>query len=356
MINRKKPSKVFMALSGGVDSAVGAALLQQAGYQVAGCFMRLSNDQERPQDCLVSEAEDRARRLANYLDIPFFVFDLRSQFDRLIIQPFLKDYQRGLTPNPCVFCNNLIKLELFWTQAEEKGADFMATGHYVCRREKKQRWELHRGVDKQKDQSYFLWRLNQEQLSRTLFPLGRYRKHQVRRLAQKWHLPIQKVAESMEVCFVPRSIDEYLSHHLDFQPGPIIDDQGQLIGQHRGLPLYTVGQRKKIGLTGGPYYVRDKDIEKNILLVTKDKRTLETRYLFCNQLNWLDGQPPRFPITVKAKVRYRHSLAMAKLDRQDTGRCRVDFRSPQLAVTAGQSVVFYRGSKLIGGGVIIKQE
>lgn len=356
MTNRKKPRKVFMALSGGVDSAVGAALLQQAGYQVAGCFMRLSTDQEHPQDCLASEAEDRARRLANYLDIPFFVFDLRSQFDRLVIQPFLKDYQRGVTPNPCVFCNNLIKLELFWTLAQEKGADLMATGHYVCRREKKQQWELHRGVDKQKDQSYFLWRLNQEQLSRTLFPLGRYRKHQVRRLAQKWHLPVRKAAESMEVCFIPHSIDEFLTDRLDFQPGPIINDRGQLIGQHRGLPLYTVGQRKKIGLAGGPYYVRNKDIEKNILLVTKDKRTLKRRSLSCNQLNWLDGQPPKFPITVKAKVRYRNPLSAAKVDRQDAGRCRVDFRTPQSAVTAGQSVVFYKGSKLMGGGVIIKGE
>lgn len=354
-ITKPKPEKVMVALSGGLDSAVSAALLQQAGYEVAGCFMKLWVDEAQPEDGASTEAQDRARKIANYLDIPFFVFDLQAEFDQAVIQPFLKVYQAGLTPNPCVFCNEQIKFDLFWQRAQAEGADFMATGHYVILRPKNNLFELHRGDDKSKDQSYFLWRLNQAHLQHSLFPLGHYRKHRVRKLAERWKLPAPKRLESMEICFIPGSIDNFLSARLKLSPGPIIDDQGQELGQHQGLPLYTIGQRKKIGLTHGPYYVRKKDIKKNTLLVTKDKRTLANRHLFCNEVNWIDGVEPNRTISVKAKIRYHHRMSAAKVSRSSDGRYRVDFRRPQAAITPGQSVVFYRGSKLLGGGVIIEE-
>lgn len=344
-----------MALSGGLDSAVGAALLQQAGYEVAGCFMRLWVDQQRPNDCPTLEAEERAEKIASYLNIPFFVFDLRREFDELVIQPFLRDYQSGLTPNPCVFCNEKIKFDLFWQRAQVEGADFMATGHYVVSRRKGDLVELYRGVDKSKDQSYFLWPLKPEQLRRSLFPLGRYRKHHVRKLAERWKLPAPKRLESMEICFVVNSIDQFLADRLKFSPGPIVDDQGREIGRHQGLPLYTIGQRKKIRLPGGPYYVRNKDIKNNALSVTKDKRTLSSRHLTCSKVNWLDGVGPKLPASLKAKIRYHHRMSAATVNKSSADLYRVDFRWPQGAITPGQSVVFYRGSKLLGGGVIVEE-
>ncbi len=332
-------------MSGGADSAAAAFLLKESGYQVAGAFMRLWREKG------ADDGEKAARAVASALDIPFFLFDLRSEFEQEVVVPFLEAYQSGLTPNPCVDCNHRIKFDLFWRKAEKMGADLMATGHYVRLKKVGGLFELHRGVDREKDQSYFLWRLDQERLERSVFPLGGCRKEDVLGLVEREGLPVRP-GESMEVCFIASSIGEFLSQRLEFSPGPILDDSGREVGCHRGLPLYTIGQRRGIGLPGGPYYVRNKDIVRNTLIVASDKRTLNQRVVGCAQLNWLDGFQPECPIAVKAKIRYRQIMSEAVLD-FERGVFRAEFKKEQRAVTPGQSIVFYRGTKLLGGGVIL---
>lgn len=328
-----------MALSGGADSAAAAFLLKDSGYRVSGAFMQLFEG---------DSGQENAREVASALDIPFHLFDLRKEFEREVVAPFLESYRSGLTPNPCVDCNQKIKFSLFWRKAVAAGANLMATGHYV-RLKENGLFELHCGLDQGKDQSYFLWRLGQAELGRSVFPLGEYRKDQVREMVKD--LPVRK-QESMEVCFIASSPEDFLKERLSFSPGPILDDSGREVGRHQGLPLYTIGQRKRIGLSGGPYYVRKKDIEQNALIVTRDERTLNQQTVVCGQLNWLNDGAPECPLTVRAKIRYRQGLSEAVLNLEDKDVGRLEFKELQRAVTPGQSVVFYQGTKLLGGGVM----
>jgi len=343
-----KTKKVFVALSGGVDSAVAASLLQKEGYEVTGCFMKLYD-----QDVEDNESSEKsASRIASYLGIDFLIFDFRKEFKRIIIDSFLQDYRQGLTPNPCVLCNEKIKFGLFWEKAHQQGADLMATGHYARIRKRNGMLNLYRAKDKIKDQSYFLWRLKKEQLEKILFPLGNYQKEKIKKMAKKWNLITSEREESMEICFAPGKIEEFLRNNLKISSGPIINPKGETIGHHKGLPFYTIGQRKGIGLSGGPYYVFNKKIEKNILQVTKTNKLLNQSDLLCHQINWLDGEKPTSPINAKIKIRYQHQAVEGIIFFDQEDFVRVAFRHPQTAVTPGQSVVFYRGSKLLGGGVI----
>lgn len=344
-----KKKKIFVALSGGIDSAVAAALLKEKGYKVVGCFMRLHDYNVKNRE----SSEKSAREIAAFLGIDFKIFDFRKEFQKEIIYPFLRDYENGLTPNPCVFCNEKIKFDLFWQHAREEGADLMATGHYARIKRDRHGLNLYRARDKNKDQSYFLWRLKKEQLDKIIFPLGGYSKEEVRKMGKRWGLKAVERKESMEICFVPGKIEKFLHNNLILSPGPILDLSGKIIGRHKGLFLYTIGQRKRIGLSGGPYYVCNKNMSNNAVIVTKDKEELKRKILFCHQLNWLDMRTFRCPVKVKAQIRYSHKPARGIMSSEGKGVYKVIFNLRQSSITPGQSVVFYRRLKLLGGGVIM---
>jgi tRNA-specific 2-thiouridylase len=371
-MRKLKQKKVIVAMSGGIDSSVAAALLKRAGFQVVGAFMKfwMAPDDNgligRWNRCCSPEAEKRARKVAKNLKIPFYVFNFEKEFKKRIVDYFLSEYKLGRTPNPCVVCNKEIKFGLLLEKALKLDADYVATGHYARiekAKNKKQKIEfkLLKGKDKEKDQSYFLWQLNQKQLKHILFPVGQYTKKEVRELARSFKLPVLKTSESQEICFIKTTINDFLKRHLKPKTGKIVDTKGKILGQHQGLAFYTIGQRKGIGLAGGPYYVLDKDLKKNLLIITKNEKDLSKRELICKNVNWIASQKPNLPITVTAKIRYRHKGATANIFYDKKFRVyRLKFKVAQRAITPGQSVVFYRGEERgareaggRGGGVVV---
>ena len=362
----KKGQKVMVAMSGGMDSSVTAALLKKAGFNVTGVFMRLA---DLPH---LSKEEKRAKKIAKILGIPFLSLDLRKEFKKRIIERFLKEHKAGLTPNPCVVCNKEIKFGLLLEKALTLSADFVATGHYARKSElitynlQLTTYKLLRAKDKDKDQSYFLWMLNQKQLRKILFPIGDYTRKEVENLARKFKLPVLKAKKSVEICFIKTTINDFLSNYLKSKPGQIVDVRSKVLGEHGGLHFYTIGQRKGIGLPRGPYYVMDKDIKKSLLIVTKNEKDLYKKELTAKSINWISGKPPLLPLRIKTKIRYRQLALPATIyhlksniyrgpDFCRGGRgvgCSLIFEKPQRAITPGQSVVFYKGDELIGGGII----
>ncbi len=345
--------KVICAISGGIDSSVAAALLKRAGFNVTGVFMNLVN---LPR---FQEVEKRAKMIAKILKIPFFSLDLRKEFKKRIINCFLAGYKKGITPNPCVACNKEIKFGLLLEKALALEADFIATGHYARKNLKKStggekfKFSLLRARDKEKDQSYFLWMLNQDQLKRILFPIGNFTREEVRSMAKKFKLPVLSISKSVEICFIQTTINDFLRKHLKEKVGKIVTKDGEIIGEHKGLWFYTIGQRKGMRLSGGPYYVLDKNLKKNLLIVTKNEKDLYKKELVAKNVNWISGKEPKLPLKVKAKIRYRHISAIAEIRRQLMSKNYVVFfDKPQRAITPGQSVVFYRGEELLGGGII----
>jgi len=340
--------KVLVLMSGGIDSSVAAALLKKEGFEVMGAFMKLAN---LPK---FNEAKERAEKVAKILKIPFYVFNLEKKFKKKIIDYFLKEYKAGNTPNPCVLCNKEIKFGLILEKALSLGANFVATGHYArkIQNPKSKIQKLLVAKDKKKDQSYFLWMLNQEQLKRILFPIGSYTKEEVRNFAKKFKLPVLKAKKSVEVCFIEKTVNDFLRKYLKEKPGKIVDTKGKVLGEHRGLWFYTIGQRKGIGLSGGPWWVVDKDLKKNLLIVTKNEKDLLRDELFCKDVNWISGREPKLPMEVKAKIRYKTNFAKATIYSVKNKIYKAIFEKPQRAITPGQSVVFYKGEELLGGGII----
>ncbi|MBI2626010.1 MAG: tRNA 2-thiouridine(34) synthase MnmA [Candidatus Nealsonbacteria bacterium] len=361
--------KIIIAMSGGVDSSVAAALLKRAGFNVAGVFMRFWHESGKAENrCCSSDSEKRARAVASKLGIPFYAFNFEKEFKKRIVDCFLRDYKAGLTPNPCVVCNKEIKFGLLLEKALALGADFIATGHYVKIHKfvnsKQIRYSLMTAQDKAKDQSYFLWQLNQKQLSRVLFPVGDYTKPEVRKLAKRFGLPTAATPDSQEVCFVPDTINNFLAKYIKPKPGHICasSEEAQIVlpprkhkpkPKHQGLAFYTIGQRKGIGLSGGPYWVLGKNFKKNRLIVTKNQKDLLKKELIFKNANWLSVEP-KLPLRVMAKIRYRSKISAAMLYKN-----KLIFNRPQRAITPGQSVVFYlprrqagKGQELIGGGII----
>jgi len=375
-------------MSGGVDSSVTAALLERADFDVTGVFMKFWSEPDKNglvgvgNRCCSPEAEVRARKVAKILKIPFYVFNFEKEFKKRIVDYFLTAHKKGITPNPCVVCNKEIKFGLLLEKALTLSADFVATGHYARLKNVGSETKLLKAKDKTKDQSYFLWALSQKQLRRTLFPLGNYRKTQVRELAKELKLPFfsgldrNKVPESQEICFVDDSIGEFLRRRIKLKPGKIINTRGEILGKHQGLPLYTIGQRKGIGLPGGPafaktvsfaevasatkaesagkpYYVLDKDIKKNFLVISKNERDLYKKELFLKEIHWISNKSPRLPLKIKTKIRYRQPLVSAVLyPEQKTKGYKLVFRVSQRAVTPGQSAVFFKGREVLGGAII----
>jgi len=343
--------KIVVAMSGGVDSSVAAALLKRNGFELTGVFMKLA---DLPK---FGESEKRAKKIAKILKIPFLVLDLRKEFKKRIVDYFLKEYKKGITPNPCVVCNKEIKFGLLLKKALALDADFIATGHYARIKKDKKGVHLLRAKDKNKDQSYFLWMLNQKQLRRILFPVGNYTRKEVERLAKKLKLPVLGAKKSVEICFIKTIINDFLSKYLKEKPGPVVEQVhygvNKIIGRHLGLWFYTIGQRKGIGLPGGPYYVLDKNLKKNLLIVTKNERNLYKKELIAKNVNWISGKVPEFPLNLKAKIRYRHQSALAVITKTLNPKTyTLKFEKSQRAITPGQSVVFYRGEELLGGGII----
>jgi tRNA-specific 2-thiouridylase len=370
-MNTRKNKKVIIAISGGVDSSVSAALLERAGFEAAGVFMRFWAESSkgslsgRWNRCCSLEAELRARRVAKKINIPFYVLNFEKEFKKKVVDYFLKEYKAGRTPNPCVVCNKEIKFGLLLKKMLAIGADYIATGHYakikrqilkIKSKNQKSKiiYRLYRSKDKNKDQSYFLWQLNQNQLRHIIFPVGNYTKREVRKLARKFDLPTAETLESQEICFVKTKINDFLKKHIITKAGKIIDTRGKIIGTHQGLAFYTIGQRKKIGLSGGPYYVVNKDLKRNYLIVTKNEKDLYQKDLIVGKVNWISGEIPKLPQKIEIKIRYRQkatpALIISKLN--DT-KYKIQFKTPQRAITPGQSAVFYKKNELLGGGIII---
>jgi len=362
LLNKSK--KVAVALSGGVDSAVAAALLKQQGYEVAGIFMKFwqapfnSGKSGGWNRCCSFDAQQRAREVARVLGIRFYVLNLEQQFKKKVVDYFLREMKAGRTPNPCVVCNKKIKFGLLIDKALAIGADFVATGHYArlsraSSKFKVQSSKLMKAKCKAKDQTYFLWQLNQKQLAKVLLPIGEIaNKTEVRQLAKKFNLPVAQTKESQEVCFIQNTTEEFLKKYLKAKPGAIQNKAGQTLGQHSGFWFYTIGQRKGIGLSGGPYFVVDKDFKKNILIVSNNENDLLKKDLIAEKVNWVSIQPSKFPLKVKAQIRYRHVPASAMLYQLPATNYKLVFAKPQRAITPGQSVVWYQGEELLGGGVI----
>jgi tRNA-specific 2-thiouridylase len=364
-MSAKKP-KVICAMSGGLDSSVAAALLKRSGFDVIGVFMKFWAEPDKndligsKNRCCSPEAELRARKVAKILKIPFYVFDFSKEFKKKIVDYFFKELKKGNTPNPCVVCNKEIKFGLLLEKALSLGADFVATGHYARKRELKTQnskvktYQLLRAKDKEKDQSYFLWMLNQKQLRRILFPIGDYTRKEVENLAKKFKLPLLRAKKSVEICFIKTTLDDFLRKYLKEKPGKIIDTQGKILGEHRGLWFYTIGQRKGIGLAGGPYWVLDKNVKENTLIVTKNEKDLFKKELICKNVNWISGKEPKLPLKIQAKIRYRHQLTWAVSYKLKAKSYKLVFEKPQRAITPGQSIVFYKGQEVLGGGIIVK--
>lgn len=342
-------------MSGGVDSSVAAALLKRDGFDVVGVFMKFWSEggSEIKNKCCSSESEKRARRVAKILKIPFYALNFEKEFKKRIVDYFLKENKKGVTPNPCVVCNKEIKFGLLLEKALELDADFIAMGHYARIKKDERGAHLLKGRDAEKDQSYFLWKLNQKQLKHVLFPVGSCTRSEVEKLAKKFKLPFSGVKKSQEICFIPNTVEDFLRRHLKSKAGKIITKEGKTIGEHQGLWFYTIGQRKGIGLPGGPYYVMDKDLKKNLLLVTKNEKDLFKKELIAKNINWILGKEPKLSLKVSAKIRYRHKSTLAKIYPHTAhATYRIRFERHQRAVTPGQSIVFYKGRELLGGGII----
>jgi len=353
-------SKVVVAMSGGVDSSVAAALLKKQGYDIVGMMLRLWSEpgKEDSNRCCTPDSMAMARRVAAKLDIPFYVVDAKEVFRETVVQYFLDGYATGQTPNPCLLCNRQIRWTFLLDHALALGADSMATGHYVRRKTKEGgRHLLLRAVDHSKDQSYVLHVLNQDKLARALFPVGEYPKSEIRKIAEELGLPVYKRPDSQDLCFlagedyrnfIRRNAAEMLV------PGEIMRRDGQTIGQHNGLANYTIGQRKGLGVASPvPLYVLGKDAATNALIVG-EAHELGTSELTANDVNWPSGRGSLEPFRAEVKIRYTAREAPALVTPLEGGRqARVRFDTPQRDVTPGQAAVFYDGDVLVGGGIIV---
>lgn len=353
-------NRVVVAMSGGVDSSTTAWLLRERGYEVIGatmCIGTMDRTQGAPARCCsLADIED-ARRVALQLGIPFYVFHLREEFERDVIQYFCDEYAKGRTPNPCILCNAKIKFGSFLKKALELDADFIATGHYARLDfdERIGRSFLRRGVDRKKDQSYVLFSLGQEQLHRTLFPLGEYRKEEVRRRALELGLQVHDKPESQEVCFIhDRSYHPFLQERLkeSIEPGPIINRKGCVLGRHKGIPFYTIGQRRGLRLAKGkPLYVIGIDRERNTVIVGEGEEVYRDT-LIVDSINWIVPQKMAPSFSTQVKIRYNHPGSEAIVSPKGNEELKVKFNSPQKAITPGQAAVLYDGEMVLGGGWI----
>jgi len=355
-----KKKRVIVAMSGGVDSSVTAALLLEQGYEVIGVTMRLMGLEGKEGgewSCCGLEAVEEARRVAGRLGVSHYVLDFEEEFEREVITYFCQEYSRGRTPNPCIPCNQKLKFGRLLEKAKGLGIDLVASGHYarVTYDNKKGCYLLKKGVDKTKDQSYVLFNLSQEQLRNILLPLGKLEKKEVREKARRLGLRIHDRPDSQEICFIPDGdYGKFLRERMPgiMKPGPIIDVKGNVLGRHRGIHLFTIGQRRGLGIAAGnPLYVISIDRERRTVIVGGDEDSGRSEFIAA-AVSWIAPDRLIKPLTAKVKIRYRHSPAEAVLIPLKQGEVKVRFNSPQKAVTPGQAVVFYQEEDVLGGGWI----
>lgn len=353
--------RVVVGLSGGVDSSVAALLLKQQGYDVIGLFMKNWEDDDTSEYCSSRQDLIDAASVADIIGIPLEAVNFSAEYKERVFNQFLAEYKAGRTPNPDVLCNAEIKFKAFLDHAVGLGADHIATGHYAQVREIDGLFQLLKGEDGTKDQSYFLYRLKQQQLSRTLFPIGHLYKRDVRKIAKNYGLPNFSKKDSTGICFIgERPFREFLNRYVPHEPGEIQTPDGTVMGKHVGLMYYTIGQRQGLGIggtrdgDGEPWFVSAKDMARNILTVIQghDHPDLFRPALNASDLTWISGREPHCNWVYAAKTRYRQPDAPCAITHIGQGQCRIEFAQPQWAVTPGQSVVVYESKVCLGGGVI----
>ncbi|MDN9009635.1 tRNA 2-thiouridine(34) synthase MnmA [Brevibacillus laterosporus] len=360
----KKPedTRVVVGMSGGVDSSVTALLLKEQGYDVIGIFMKNWDDTDEFGHCTAEEDYHDVRRVCDQIGIPYYTVNFEKEYMEKVFSYFLDEYKSGRTPNPDVMCNREIKFGEFLNKVMDLGADYVATGHYARVELRDGEYKLLRGVDENKDQTYFLNQLGQKQLAKTLFPIGHLPKKQVREIADRAGLATAKKKDSTGICFIgERNFREFLQNYLPARPGKIETTDGKVIGNHDGLMYYTLGQRQGLGIGGGageglPWFVVDKDLDRNVLIVGQGSNHpwLYSSHLIAEQVKWVSDEPKEEVFTCMAKFRYRQPDQQVTVCRIEKDTYKVEFAEPQKAVTPGQAVVFYQGEECLGGGTIDK--
>jgi tRNA-uridine 2-sulfurtransferase len=380
VVMETKGKKVFVALSGGVDSSVAATLLKESGYDVTGVFIKVWHPDFLPCDWKRDRLD--AMRVCAKLEIPFLTFDLEKEYKEEIIDYMIEEYRQGKTPNPDVMCNKQIKFGAFLDKALKKGADYIATGHYArLSREfsisnsqfsntNMKKFKLLISNDNNKDQTYFLWTLNQEQLKHTLFPIGEFEKDKVRKIAERFKLSTAKKKDSQGLCFIGKlDIADFLKNYIEEKKGDVLDENGKVIGEHNGVTFLTIGQRHGFtiidkGTYDKPYYIISKDISKNTITVSHPIRTngsyglptsngTSKKSIKIKDVNWISGEMPDLDKKYKARIRYRQELQDCKITWEQGAQVAVEFDKSQDAVASGQSLVVYYGKECLGGGIII---
>ena len=374
LIMKTERLKVFVAMSGGVDSSVAAALLKERGFDVVGVHIKMWSDPSIP--CNFKEDRYDAMAAAEKIGIPFQTWDFTEEYRTAVVEYLIREYAAGRTPNPDVMCNRHVKFGAFLRRARELGADYMATGHYTRIKNLGSRIKVLQAADRNKDQSYFLWTLTQEQLAYCLFPIGEYTKPEVRQMARRLALPTAEKKDSQGICFIGEiDLNAFLKKHIPVRPGRVLTSSGKEVGGHEGLAFYTMGQREGLGIGGGriPYYVAAKDFRTNTLVVAEgpyDEKLFSSE-IAVSDVHWISAVPLKFPLRCETRIRYRQPLQSCKIARIDadlnadkrrlnprestlqSARIRVIFNENQRAATPGQSAVFYRGEEMLGGGIMV---
>ena len=355
-----KKQKVIIGMSGGVDSSVAALLLLEQGYQVEGLFMKNWEEDDSEEYCTATEDLADAQSVSDQLGIPLHTVNFSTEYWDNVFKYFLQEYRSGRTPNPDIMCNKEIKFKAFLDYALDLGADFIATGHYAQIDRSEDQVKMLKGVDDNKDQTYFLYTLQQHQLAKSLFPIGELEKTRVRELAEQAGFDTASKKDSTGICFIgERKFTEFLQRFLPAQPGKIVTPEGEEIGEHQGLMYYTLGQRQGLGIGGmktaseAPWFVVDKDMQNNRLIAAQGHNhpLLLKQQLDASQLHWVAGRPPANQFRCKAKIRYRQKEQPCKII-INNDHCTVCFDEKQRAITPGQSIVFYDGNICLGGGII----
>lgn len=352
--------KAMIAMSGGVDSSLAAKKMTDDGYECIGCTMKLYDNEdiniERSRTCCSLDDVDDARSVANRVGIPFYVLNFKEDFHKNVIDRFIEAYENGRTPNPCIDCNRYMKFEKLYQRAKEQGCEYVVTGHYARIEEVDGKFVLKKAIDETKDQSYVLYSLTQEQLAHTLFPLGNMRKNEVRKIADESQFVNSDKPDSQDICFVPDgNYAGFIEKHTgkSYEPGEFRDTDGNVLGTHKGIIYYTIGQRKGLGISASkPLYVKDIVVEENAVILGDDEE-LYAREFTVNDFNWISGEAPETEIVCKVKTRYRQKEMPARVIPIDNKSVRIIFDEPVRAITKGQAAVLYDEDVVLGGGTIV---
>ena len=362
ILNNESNKRALIAMSGGVDSSVVASIIHDRGYECMGCTMRLYENDVIGEDlfgtcCSLKDTQD-ARAVCEKIGIPYNIYHYEAEFREKVIEPFICSYENGETPNPCIRCNRYIKFDSLYNKAKELGFEYIVTGHYARIEERDGKYYLLKAKDPNKDQSYVLYDLTQEQLAHTFFPLGEYTKNEVREIAEEKQFVTSHKSESQDICFVPDGdyaamIRRY--RDKEYEKGDFVDTEGNVLGTHEGIINYTIGQRRGLGIPADRrLYVKQLDVKNNRVILADNKDLFE-KELIIRDFHWITGDVPAEPMRCSAKIRYRHKEQLATLEVLSDGKAKITFDEPQRAITAGQSAVLYDGDIVLGGGIITNE-